>query len=118
MASILELSLESVPDFHMNDDNWLQEVNSWLNPVGWQAVLLIPVKGHPLEDCIGKSYAIAGGVSPRDDGGLERLMHAVVLRGSKVVHDPMPSGEGLKGRVLDITVLVPMNPAKYFKRNA
>ena len=91
VASILELPIEQVPTFVIEDD-WHIAAQTWLNARGlwllslpwddeWGAIVLEPFGG----------YHIIGGQSPRGEHG-----HSVVGLRGEIVHDPHPSGEGIR----------------------
>lgn len=106
LASLLELPLESVPDFQEKD--WWGAFKRWLKKRGLAPINLYGGKGYILPR---DTLCIAGGKGPR---GLE---HSVIWKTgghgvAKMVHDPHPSGEGLVGKPRDLTFLVSFDPAK------
>ena len=54
-------------------------------------------------------HVLAGG-SPRGD-----YLHAVVARGSEIVHDPHPSRVGLMDHV-DVTLIVPLDVTRFVEQ--
>lgn len=102
IACLFDLCTETVPNFCASTGDWWQELNDWLLPRGWTAVLVrggdwlreIP-RQHP-----GLTY-IAGGKSPRGTD------HCVLMRDGRLLHDPHPEGLGLVS-VEDATLLVPL----------
>lgn len=100
VASLLELPLADVPYF-MGEEDWLPGFAMWLEPRGFYPVifgLALAEEWRPM------GLHILGGIGPRG-------AHAVVARGSEVVHDPHPSREGLT-ILEDVTILVPLDPAR------
>ena len=94
VASILELPIEDVPYF-MGDGTaegtggqWWDRFLAWLAPRGYVAVY------HPEGSAAPEGLHILSGHSPRrpEDRG---AMHAVVARGTEILHDPHPSRAGL-----------------------
>lgn len=86
IASLLELPLSGVPHFveHEGGD-WFEEMNKWLVArEGLYAVNLDESTFHPPP-----GYAILNGLSERG------VMHSVIIRNGKLVHDPYPGGTGL-----------------------
>jgi hypothetical protein len=98
VASILELPIEDVPIF-VEVKNWWGEFLSWLKPRGYYALC------YHLKDCdksVLDDYEIniLSGKSPRGD-----FLHAVVANGSKILHDPHPSRDGI-GELSDFIIIV------------
>jgi hypothetical protein len=92
VASLLGLSIEKVPDFGV--DGWHAALCSFLNARGMYPLQFQSNGG----DAGPPGYHIIGGQSARGP-------HAVVGRGSVIVHDPHPSRAGLVTRE-DVTILV------------
>lgn len=112
LASILELPLEVVPDVMAPcDDRWLGRLIEWLAPRGWTALLIASWDEPGWDDDI---WMIAGGLSPRSHGD-EVIMHAVIWKDGKCIHDPWHEGGGLKGRPREFTILIPCDPAPHFE---
>lgn len=44
------------------------------------------------------------------------VKHLVVYCAGELVHDPHPSGDGIKGEPIDQWVLVPLDPGKWVRR--
>lgn len=88
VASILELPLESVPNFSTHGPRWFRELVRWCEQKELHAVvvsttsLVSNVYPHNL-------YWIAIGDSVR------KHRHSVVCQSNVVVHDPHPSRAGL-----------------------
>ncbi len=108
IASILELPLEKIPHWK-NPDVWYEQVNHGLKQYG-VCLLTVPVRFkdgtryQPPDDVI----CIAGGVTPRSP----KRGHAVVWLNGRMIHDPHPSGVGLKGEPGDYTFILQHNPAR------
>lgn len=100
VASLLELPIDDVPYFMAGDGaEWFDRLAEWLKPRG-----LYPLLFKWSADWPKTGFGILGGKSSRGD-------HAVVGYGREVVHDPHPSREGLLA-IEDVTILVPLDPAK------
>lgn len=97
IASILDLRIEDVP--HFGADDWLDTLERWLAPRGLYPVCA--TLGGPWRPA---GLYILAGKSPRGD-----FLHAVVARGSDVVHDPHPSRAGVLSHA-DATLLIPFEP--------
>jgi hypothetical protein len=99
LASILELAIGVVPNFAEKGERWFDLAQAWLAKRGLR---LVAVPAHELaafdvedwaETVAGEAavaWWIAAGPGPRG------RKHAVVMRGSDVVHDPHPDGGGLE----------------------
>jgi hypothetical protein len=101
VASILEVSIEAVPNF--DGDDWYQRWNAWLRPRGL-ALLTWPASEGGWRP---EGYSILGAESPRGDWA-----HAVVCLDGEIVHDPHPVGMGKVGKWRDWTVFMALDPAK------
>lgn len=99
VASLLGCSLADVCDF--SEKGWLDELTAWLAPRGLYAVCF-----KTETDWRPPGLYILGGKSPRGD-----FLHAVIARGTTVVHDPHPSREGVLSHV-DGTIFVPLDPSR------
>lgn len=107
VASVLELSLADVPNFCDNmNAAWFTDFRAWLRPRGLYAVSfkLAGKPGDPDAGWYPEGLHIAGGPSPRYEG----VLHAVVARGSAIVHDPHPSRAGVPSFV-DTILIVPLD---------
>jgi hypothetical protein len=100
VASILECSLEDLPDLYeieQTGENWLVGLNNALRPIGYGIVHIPASEEKPCEAYIPEGcHFIASGMGPRG------LLHSVVMRQEKerpvFVHDPIgPKYRGLKG---------------------
>ena len=98
VASILNVSLASVPNFCASED-WWQRFVHWLDQ---RELTAIRVDGEPTWLPDGALAIVSG---PSDRG----LMHATVWRGQTMVHDPHPSRAGLVVAV-DAVLIFRMDP--------
>lgn len=87
IASILELPLESVPNFAAYED-WFKRLNTWLKD---RNLFYIEFAFNAEDEWLTQNagYHVMVGTSPRDSD------HAVVGYQGKIVHDPHPSDAGL-----------------------
>lgn len=105
IASILELPIEIMPNFHNDDEahdnTWYIDWQRWLEPYNIQ-LLTFQAGG----DWDPTGYSILAGQSPRGEWN-----HAVVALNGKVVHDPHPANTGVRDR-REWTVFTVYDPAK------
>lgn len=106
LASILEVSIETVPNFFdagPDDTDWWNALRAWLRKFGLGIVTLTfesPAQWMHLRLA---GYHIVSGPSPR----LEGMHHATVWHAGKMVHDPHPDGTGIvKPETLDMLYLI------------
>jgi len=103
VATILELPIESVPNFVAERGCvWLDRLREWLLPRGLTAINV------SFSDSDEPGLGIlcgAGGAGPR---GCD---HEVVWRDGEVVWDPYPGGGGLVGKPKDFLIFIPLDPA-------
>jgi len=109
IASILELTLEEVPDFcsEFEGEKYYEQFVKWLNKKGLSA---LPVN---VEDDLNRPnykgcYLIVGGKN--SDG----VMHAVIYKDGKLVHNPNKKCEGIIPETVDI--IFPQKPAEFIKQ--
>lgn len=113
IASLLELPLESVPNFCAHSHGgtaWFDGFVSWLKERGFTAIAF----GGDLGEAFGHmtaGYYIATGPASRG------FLHATIQRGGELVHDPHPSREGLLS-VYEYLWLVPIDPMSAFRSGA
>ncbi len=107
LASILELRIEDVPNFCVQDGNWLEHVDRWLRKNHRCTLLGFRPKGEDAFYCVPAVYHIMCGKSSRD------LNHAVVGYRGQMVHDPHPSRDGLVGPVEEFEFLWPLDDRFY-----
>lgn len=91
VASILELDIRDVPNFH-GRDVWYEMWQNWLSERGLHFINLEVDHGYR-PAC----YWIGDPDSPRDNN----IKHAVVCVGYNIVHDPYPPN-AIKSEVCDI----------------
>ena len=103
VASIFEIPIEDAPDV-MRLDNWYDAFADWLKPRGFYP-LCFPCS-DPSNGWAPAGLYILSGKSPRGD-----FDHAVVAKGSDIIHDPHPSRDGIKSRV-DQIIFVQIDPSK------
>jgi hypothetical protein len=111
LASILELPLDSVPDFcNEYPDDWLDHFAQWLHDKHG----LFPITVYGCSETFewyANNCLCEGMVPSIDHPGLE---HSVVINKGVIVHDPHPSKRSLKLTLKDvkeITLFVAVNPA-------
>jgi hypothetical protein len=112
IASILEVSLDSVPVIDRDRDwggleAWLSHYNIRLASLGFK-IIREYVPGDD-EIFLIRGYTIQGGVSPRGIG------HSVVALDGHMVHDPHPSRAGLT-KIDCYDLLIPLDPAQNIPR--
>jgi hypothetical protein len=103
IASILELPVDSLPNFCETDD-WRERANEWLAELGYFYLdVIIPedMRAELIFQFAG--YHVISGVGPRG------CRHSVVGLSGKMVHDPHPSGDGLTSED-QYGFLIPFNP--------
>jgi hypothetical protein len=94
-ASLLELPRAKVPHFVQHHGNeWQFAWEDWLEKT--QRVTVVRLGGRSRPDCL----YLADGISPRG------IRHMIVMDGLNMVHDPHPSGEGVKN-ISRVWLLVP-----------
>lgn len=106
LASILEIPLELIPNFCAEyPSDWLNKTNEWLAGLG---LVLIDFNVESVPDW--DTYWIASGLSPR-----LTCDHSVVYRADAMVHDPHPSGDGLKGKPKYGSIILLRDPARWIR---
>jgi hypothetical protein len=94
IASILDVPLESVPNF-CNWDNWREKVSDWLQPLGY-AYIDVMLPGDGRDELVRYwGYHVISGDAPRG------LRHSVVGLRGEIAWDPHPSFAGLLGTADD-----------------
>lgn len=96
VASLLELRLEQVPNFHdlmqHEDAEWGYVVSKWLRAWGyWHIIVSWTPEFDEDTHAYGTGPYILSGRSPRIDS-----YHAVIAERGGIVHDPSPDGGGLR----------------------
>ena len=120
VASILEVSLDDLPDlferccsydeekaiWNHDKENWWDVLLEGVQSFGWEVTFV----NRNASRVYPQGYAIAGGDTPREDVVNERgenVGHSVVYLDGKMIHDPHPSRDGLKGPIQDWIILLP-----------
>lgn len=95
LASMVEVDIDSIPAIEdMSNEEWFVRFNIWLESVGLEYE---GMKNNPSNEDLGNyegidGYIMVGGKSPRP---YVKAGHGVVFFGSKMVHDPHPSNDGI-----------------------
>ncbi len=98
IASLLEIPLDGVPNFCFeakSESRWMNEVQDWLKEQGWGIAMMLFPKLDSIKETIyvgmfpKDCHYIISGKSPRG------LLHSVIGRDGKIVHDPHPDGGGV-----------------------
>ena len=93
LASIFEIDIEAIPFFQDYKSSWYDQFSLWLmSEFGLQPIDL-QITPNPDWIWIPQGYHIINGLSPRGD-----FHHSVVGKAGQMVHDPHPSGDGLRTR--------------------
>jgi hypothetical protein len=107
VASILELPIESVPDFDndiKDDDSWLEKWQIWLRERGLQFLCL----KHNVEY---EPYTMGYAIVSKSNAGYSDNGHAFIVYEGKPFFDPKTG----KSNLLDTWdywyILIPLNPA-------
>lgn len=91
IASIMDLPLDSVPNFIEYEDNvWYKVFLDFIEEQGYEYSWQNASEGVP------EGYAIGSGISPRARKD-KRINHAVVVLNGVMVHDPHPDKTGVVG---------------------
>ena len=102
LASLLEIDLVAVPQSEdMDELKWYPALRRWLQGVGYHLLIWEDVEFYL------PGYFIANGPSPR--GAFE---HSVIYKGTRMVHDPHPSRDGIE-KITSIWALLPLDPVDY-----
>ena len=87
-ASILEIALDEVPNFHLYGADWFKEYGKFLLSHGWR----VEHQPLPLTKAKPAGYWIA--LLPSPSGVVDKhgkpALHCVVCKGDEVLHDPSP----------------------------
>lgn len=96
VASILELPLDSVPNFaEVHGSYFMKGFRAWVAERGLGTVYLNGCATWP-----GGAHSIATGKSPRGN-----FLHSVVWFGRRIAHDPHPSRDGIVGDPHEFIIL-------------
>jgi hypothetical protein len=110
VASIFELSLDEVPHFckKVEGDQWWYDFRDWLSDKNYSCA------NEKISEENGKEWldwlnAIdCYGIGSIKSGN---LYHAVVVKGSKIIHNPWPSYNGNNDEdLVDVTLFLVKNP--------
>lgn len=110
VASILELQLDDVPNFHDFDDkDFSDALDEWFNDRGMVYLEFDLTIGDATEfiSQLDMVYTIGTIRSPR----ARAIRHAVVCKGGKIIHDPHPNQDGYNCELELLGFILPMNPA-------
>ena len=116
VAYVLQIPLEEAFDHtFLNDDEWLDEFNKWLEQYNLGCVFIEMSEEKPVSTSVFKGIHIAECMSKTLYQG-ER--HAVVMRDHfELLHDPNPNATE-QGDFQGIYVFVPLEPAKMVRTGA
>lgn len=119
IASLLEMSLESVPNFRREAGQsgcMYDLAETWLKQRFALSLLRIQIDYQIIAAFKG-TPCIAAGASPNRPGGYHAVVGEIDCLGNfTMTHDPNPSGKGIVGEPLILFFLVPMNPASVIYR--
>ena len=118
VASLLEISIEDVPDLGDWNGDWTRPLNRWLAGRGLGYVEFDTSEKTPYYRLPRKLYAILSGRSPRhlktvEDKPVHHSVIGLVDDGwhFNIVHDPHPSRDGLEGPVRGVAFILQLDPA-------
>lgn len=102
-ASILELPLQSVPNFMLTHGHpgWFQAWLDWLADRGFEVL-------QYRADWTPRGYYIAMGPAGAAEGD-----HAVVMRAGRLAHDPAGPGAAGLASIDYVYALLPLDPARF-----
>ncbi|UGY15151.1 hypothetical protein HAP48_0042605 [Bradyrhizobium septentrionale] len=100
VASILELPLHQVPNFHDCEEGFWAGFNNFVRSRG---MAILALRNGDFDYWLRTSGVHYLAYGPAERG----VLHAVVYRGGKLAHDPHPSRAGLL-QVDEVNVLVPL----------
>ena len=100
IASVLEVSLDDVPEIPPESADWVADLHTILAPYGYYTVDITT------DGTIPQGWHLIAGKSPRGD-----FYHSVVGLDGEMVHDPHLSGDGLRTTEA-FTLFVTFNPAE------
>ena len=111
VASVLEIPLEgSFNHGGFSDKDWFEQFNMWLRQYGLGCIFVECSEEKPLTSSPLCGIHIAE-MQPENGG----VLHAVVIDGDKIIHDPMPyerNGYNCCG----IYIFVPLDPKSCRRR--
>lgn len=115
LASMVECDLAEVPalteaDAGDWDKSYWKRIGAWLDEIGWRFLYFQYAEPLKVTDALfwtpcelGPAVIVSGPGPRRDDDG-EPIVHSVIMKDGRLVHDPHPDGGGLKG-VTSVNVL-------------
>ena len=99
LASILETTIERIPN--PEHDYWQDEINDWLLDNYNMYLLTANIGKDPyLPIAFRNSYIIGCGKS------INNLMHAVICKDGKIIHDPLPGSGVTYEKIEEFDLLV------------
>lgn len=111
LASILEIPIETVPNFFEvageGVAEWWGALREWLKPFGFGVITLTFEDAGMWNTLCLDGYHIVSGPSPRVEGSF----HATVWHAGRMVHDPHPDQSGI-GRPETLDLLYPLDAAR------
>jgi len=90
LASLLEISIEEIPDFFNKKEYWTKTCNDFLKTKGFCFVDINFDSSEMSYWILRSGYSIVTGSSPRHN-----CLHAVVAYQGEIVHDPHPDKTGI-----------------------
>jgi hypothetical protein len=110
IASILEIPLEEMPNYHSSD--WADLWRKWLRERGLSLMTFdLPNNIEALDQrermLLMPGYCILAANTSRHD-----QLHAVVVLDGEIVHDPNPNSPGTLTQWVQVDILVVLNPRK------
>jgi len=107
LASILELTLEEVPDFcniySIETEEWYSQYITWLNKKGLTSLTFALTKDWNLKHLNLKDCYLL--VTGKNKNGVN---HCVIYRNAQPIHNPNRKCGGIKPETVDI--IFPLNP--------
>jgi hypothetical protein len=97
VASMLEVSLDQVPNFAKYGECWFVRLREYLRYWGLDGLYVSYPQEEQLQQMVPQVTAIA--IIPVKDAG-ENDYHAVITNHTQIIHDPNPNGVDL---VMDVT---------------
>jgi hypothetical protein len=102
LASLLEISIEDVPNFRLAENPWAS-IQEWLGERGLCAIRCIA--DPRIFSTIPRQYCILSGASPTNPGGIHAVIALWDGLSAEVVHDPRPGGTGLSSQAQWVTFI-------------
>lgn len=107
VASMFNLAIDQVPDF--NPENWLEELNAWLRPMGLATINVTMISEAPIS-----GYTL-GAIDAASDEFPKDWQHCVVCKDGYVYFCPI---DGLEDEIstrkaLEYTVIYKLDPGEF-----